>query len=94
MPGAIGVYTGGGNYNPAQVLRTNEGAKHVAKIDKMLAAVPDKSYVEIPWDDMQALIRWTVPDDQESEHVWDPVAVAESLKQWHKSEGRPKVTFT
>jgi len=81
VPGAIGVYTGGGTYNPAQVLRDNVGAKNTAKLDKLLADIGDKDHAELPIDVIQQLIRLTVPDPDESEHVWDPSAVAESLKQ-------------
>lgn len=81
VPGAIGVYTGGGTYNPAQVLRDNAGAKHTAKLDKLLADIADKEYAEFPIAEIQELIRLTTPDPAESECVWDPLAVAESLKQ-------------
>jgi hypothetical protein len=81
VPGAIGVYTGGGTYNPAQVLRDEAGAKHTARLDRHLAGVADKSYEELSLDHIQELIRLTVPDPAASEHVWDPLAVAESLKQ-------------
>jgi hypothetical protein len=81
VPGAIGVYTGGGTYNPAQVLRDNAGAKHTAKLDKLLADIADEEYAEFPIAEIQELIRLTTPDPAESERVWDPLAVAESLKQ-------------
>lgn len=32
--------------------------------------------------DLKALIELTVPDQNESEHVWDPIAVAESVMQF------------
>ena len=80
-PGAIGVYTGGGTYNPAQVLRNDVGAKNTTKIDKMLTDVQDKHYAELSIPELQQLIRLTVPDLNQSEHVWNPMAVAESLKQ-------------
>lgn len=81
VPGAIGVYTGGGTYNPAQVLRDEVGAKGTTKLDKLLEDVPDKSYAEFSIEAIQQLIRLTAPDPAESEHVWDPLAVAESLEQ-------------
>lgn len=81
VPGAIGVYTGGGTYNPAQVLRDDVGAKHTAKLDKLLAHIDDKNYGELPIDMIQQLIRFAVPDPTQSERIWDPLAVAESLKQ-------------
>ena len=81
VPGAVGVYTGGGTYNPAQVLRDDLGGKHTAELDELLSGIPDKSYAKIPILNIQELIRLTVPDPNESERVWDPMAVAESLKQ-------------
>jgi len=81
VPGAVGVYTGGGSYNPAQVLREDAGAKNTGKLDKLLASVDDKNYAEVSIAELQELIRLTVPDGDLSEHVWDPLAVAESLKQ-------------
>lgn len=81
VPGAIGVYTGGGTYNPAQVLRDDGAAKHAAKLDKLLANIGNKDYGEFPIDMIQQLIRLAVPDPTQSERIWDPLAVAESLKQ-------------
>jgi hypothetical protein len=81
VPGAVGVYTGGGTYNPAQVLRDEVGAKNTGKIDKLLAEIGDKEHAEFPIEMIQQLIRLTVPDPDEAERVWDPLAVAESLKQ-------------
>lgn len=81
VPGAIGVYTGGGTYNPAQVLRDDAAAKNTAKLDKLLSSVGDKQFVEFSIEDLQELIRLTSPDPSQSEHVWNPVAVAEGLRQ-------------
>jgi hypothetical protein len=81
VPGAIGVYTGGSTYNPAQILRDDAGAKHTGKLDKLLADIGDKRYAEFPIADLQQLIRLTVPDPEKSERVWNPFAVAESLQQ-------------
>lgn len=81
VPGAIGVYTGGGTYNPCQVLRDETGAKNTGKIDAILSDVGDKDYAEFSIADLQQLIGLTTPDSRYSEHVWNPLAVAESLKQ-------------
>lgn len=81
VPGAIGIYTGGGTYNPAQVRRDEAGAKHTVKLDNLLAHIANKHYEEFPLTDIQELIRLTVPDPTATEHVWNPLAVAESLKQ-------------
>lgn len=81
VPGAIGVYTGGGTYNPAQVLRDDVGSKNTIKLDKLLAGIDNKNFAAFSIADLQQLIRLTVPDPGKSEHVWDPIAIAESIKQ-------------
>ena len=86
-PGAIGVYTGGSNYNPAQIMRDETVKTSTDKIDKKLANVENKNYVEMPIEDMQAIIRLTMPDQTQSERVWNPVAIAESLAQFAKLHG-------
>ena len=86
-PGSIGVYSGGSNYNPAQILRDETVRTSTEKIDKKLAQVANKGYVEMSIEDMQALIRLTTPDESQSERVWNPVAVAESLAQFAKLYG-------
>jgi hypothetical protein len=83
-PGSIGVYSGGSNYNPAQITRDESVKPFTEKIDKKLAVVADKAYVEMSIEDMQLLIGSTRPDEKESEHVWNPVAVAQSLGQFAK----------
>lgn len=86
-PGSIGVYSGGSNYNPAQILRDETVRTSTEKIDKKLAQVANKGYAEMSIEDMQALIRLTMPDESQSERVWNPVAVAESLAQFAKLYG-------
>ncbi|MGE0142262.1 MAG: Z1 domain-containing protein [Planctomycetota bacterium] len=81
VPGAIGVYTGGGTYNPAQVLRDDGGSENTAKLDDLLATIRNKQVKTFSISDLQELIRLTKPDPSASEHVWDPIAIAESLKQ-------------
>lgn len=81
-PGAIGVYSGGSIYNPAQVVRDETVIASTAKINDRLKAIKDKHYQELPMEELRALIELTVPDQRESEHVWNPVAVAESVKQF------------
>ena len=87
-PGSIGVYSGGSIYNPAQVMRDDTVKTGREKIDKKVAAIPDKSYVEMPVEDMQALIASTVPDQRQSERVWNPIAVAESVAQFAKLQNQ------
>lgn len=61
------------------------------KIDKMLASFRDDHHVEVSVEDMRALLALTMPDQRESERVWNPVAVGESLAQFaklhHQSKG-------
>lgn len=58
------------------------------KIDRKLSHIADKGYAEMPIAEMQAIIRATMPDEAESERVWNPVAVAESLAQFAKLHGQ------
>lgn len=88
VPGSLGVYTGGSNYNPAQVLRDASAAGATAKIDKALDGIANKTHAELTIDDIKFLIEMTRPDETESEHVWDPVAVAESIGQYAKLSGQ------
>jgi len=88
-PGAIGVYSAGSIYNPAQVMRDETVKTSTDKINKKLASFKDKKYVEVSIEEMQALIALTMPDHRESEHVWNPIAVGASLAQFaklHKQE--------
>jgi Z1 domain len=88
VPGSLGVYTGGSNYNPAQVLRDASAAGATAKIDKALTGIGNKAYAEVTIDDIRSLIGLTMPDEAESEQVWDPVAIAESIGQYAKLSGQ------
>lgn len=88
VPGSLGVYTGGSNYNPAQVLRDASVATATAKVDKLLDGVANKTHVELTIDEIRSLITMTKPDEAESEHVWDPVAIAESIGQYAKLSGQ------
>lgn len=81
-PGSIGVYSGGSNYNPAQILRDDSVKAATEKIDKMLAGIGDKSHAEMSIEDIRTLISLTKPDGGSSEHVWNSVAVAESVGQF------------
>jgi len=83
-PGSIGVYSAGSIYNPAQVMRDEAAKTSTEKIDKKLASFKDKCYAEVSIEDMQALIDLTMPDHRESELVWNPIAVADSLAQFAK----------
>lgn len=81
-PGSIGVYSGGSNYNPAQVLRDQSIEEVTEKIDKAFASVGDQDVIELPIKEIQGLIRLTRPDEAHSEHVWNADAIAGSLEQF------------
>lgn len=81
-PGAIGVYSGGNVYNPAQIMRDGTVMTPTAKIDKTLNGIQDKHYEELPIEDLRALIALTIPDERESERVWNTAAIAGSVKQF------------
>ena len=93
-PGAIGVYSGGGTYNPAQVMRDETVRGSTAKINDKVETIRDKHYKELPMLDLRALIELTVPDQRESERVWNPMAVAESVTQFAHLHGKPRATYT
>lgn len=80
-PGSVGVYSGGGTYNPAQVLRDSSVKASTDKIDKILNGFENKKAVEVSIDQVKELIGLTKPDPEASERVWDPIAVAESVGQ-------------
>ena len=88
-PGSIGVYSAGSNYNPAQVLRDDTITAHMEKIDKKLAYIGDQKYVELPIEEMQALINLTMPDTSVAEHVWNSAAIVASLGQYAKLQNKP-----
>jgi hypothetical protein len=83
-PGAIGVYSAGSNYNPAQILRGSSVAASTERIDKKLEGIKSKTYAELPIEEIQALIGLTHPDGDESEHVWNSTAVSDSIGQFAK----------
>lgn len=87
-PGSIGVYSGGSIYNPAQVMRDDGSESFSLRVDKRLASVANQTYAETSIEDIAALIALTVPDQRESERVWNPIAVAESVAQYAKLSGQ------
>ena len=86
-PGSLGVYTGGGNYNPAQVLRDGSVNGSTEKIDRHVEAIPSKGFAELPIRDIKQLVLGTMPDQSASERVWDTTAIAESIEQYAKLAG-------
>lgn len=85
-PGSIGVYAGGSNYNPSQILRDQSVKGVTEKIDGMLKGVQNQSYQEFPIEDIQELIALTRPDEAASERIWNPVAVAGSVAELAKQK--------
>jgi hypothetical protein len=83
-PGSVGIYSGGSIYNPAQVMRDDTVKASTDKIDKILSPILNKDYLELPISDIEQLITLTIPDQAQSEHVWDQIAVAESVAQFAK----------
>jgi Z1 domain len=87
-PGSLGVYTGGGTYNPAQIVRDETSLASTAKLNSKLSGIKDKQYLELPMKDLRALIELTMPDQSQSEKVWSPMAVAESVTQFAQFQGQ------
>lgn len=81
-PGSIGVYSGGSTYNPAQVLRNDSTLSATNKLDGKLNSIADKTYKALPMSEIRELIELTMPDQSQSERVWNPIAVAESVRQF------------
>jgi hypothetical protein len=81
-PGAIGVYSGGATYNPAQVLRDASVAGATTVLDKKLERIGNRTFAVLSLDEIRALIELTRPDASVSENVWDTQAIAESITQF------------
>jgi Z1 domain len=82
VPGAVGVYTGGSNYNPAQVLRDNSTRVATSKIDNILSQIADKTFAEMSLDVLKNLVGLTMPDDAQAEHVWNTEAIIGSVEKY------------
>lgn len=80
-PGAVGIYSGGGTYNPSQVMRGKETLKPTSKIDAQLNEIVNKQYKEFNIEEIAELVTLCLPDQSKSERVWDTAAVAASIKQ-------------
>jgi len=87
-PGSVGVYSAGSNYNPAQVIRDESVNRSTERIDRRVDAIADKNYLEMPVEDIQSIVALTMPDPAASEHVWDSVAIADSIGQFAKLHGQ------
>lgn len=89
-PGSIGVYSGGGIYNPAQVLRTKEIKSKTDKLDELLKKIQNKQYIEMTIEEMASLIELCMPDGNASEKIWNSIAVAGSLRQFAELKKQKK----
>lgn len=83
-PGALGVYSASSNYNPSQVLRTQDVQVQMHKIDVILQNYTNKSVTKVSIDKLIELIRLTKPDETLSERIWNPEAIELSLAQYTK----------
>jgi len=81
-PGAIGVYTGGGSYNPSEVMRDASSESATEELNEALESVEDRAYIRVPLKELRRLVELTMPDQTASERVWDPMAMAESISQF------------
>ncbi len=81
-PGAVGVYSAGSSYNPAQVLRDDSVASTTEAIDEKLRSIFDKTYEERPIAELAEILRSIKADPASAEGVWDQDALAESLAQF------------
>jgi len=90
-PGSIGVYSGGNNYNPAQVMRDQNALLSTQKVDKILSSIPNKQGHAFSIQQLKELISLTVPDESQSEMIWNTHAIVESVVQYaslnHRDDG-------
>ncbi len=81
VPGAVGIYTGGTGYNPAQVIRDRSTAHATARIDKLVAPYASKTVSEIPITLLQDILSECMPDQQYAQRVWDTTAILGSVRE-------------
>jgi hypothetical protein len=87
-PGSIGMYSGGGTYNPAQVKRDHAVVRPTQIIDGLVGGIGNKSYKEVSIEELRQVIELTVPDDEASERIWNVKAISESLAEFAKLHGQ------
>ncbi len=81
FPGALGIYSGGSVYNPAQVMRDASVAAATKEIDGLLAAIPNKGWKEVPLETIRKLVSLSRPDESASACIWNSEAISESIGQ-------------
>ena len=82
VPGSIGVYTGGSNYNPSQILRNSSVDGPTAQIDALLAGIANRSSKAMSLVEIMKLVRLTVPDPEESELLWNTIAIVGAIEKY------------
>jgi Z1 domain len=71
-PSKIGIYVGGGNYNPIYPLRTKESSANTVWLDQHLAGVSDDApFQVITLGDMKALLSHCTPDPSHPGIFWN-----------------------
>jgi hypothetical protein len=83
-PGAIGAYSGGSTYNPAQVVRDESVRTSTEKLDKLLASIPNRTFAELSIEQVRDIVALTMPDPAASERVWNAMAMGESIIEFGK----------
>ena len=87
-PGAVGSYTGGSNYNPAQVVRDSAVQEATERINHMVEDIANGAHEEVPLGELRDILRLVRPDESKSEKVWDTEAIVNSLEQFGKLRGQ------
>ncbi len=86
-PGALGYYTGGTSYNPAQVMREPSVAGATTSVDKLVSNIANKAFAEVPLATIQKILKLIQPDLSQAEQVWNTNAISESLAQYARVQG-------
>jgi len=73
-PGLLGMYTGGSNYNPAQIVRDHSVESATSAIDAIVKHIGNKCAAEVKLNDLCKLVELTVPSSKHSEKIWDSAA--------------------
>jgi hypothetical protein len=82
VPGAIGAYIGGAIYNPAQILRDGSVRTATTRIDRLVEAIPDGEYREVPIERIRDIVELTMPDQGASERIWNAAAIGGSITEF------------
>jgi hypothetical protein len=83
-PGAIGIYSGGSSYNPAQIERTPAIEKFTSLIDAKVIAMGDKTFARVPLTVIVEILDLVRPSPKDAERIWNPIAISESVEHFEK----------